>query len=151
MASIITGTVDSDRLSIAVRTAGTPDRPAFILLHGWPQCGSAFDTVLERLGDDFVRPPRTFPVSAAAWRSRQWREGSDRTAYRAGDRCAWRVGQDVGGMVAFACFRQFGERLDGGVIVNTVIPGIYLGTSCSQIRASGTSPFTPSRICPRRW
>ena len=100
------------------------------MLHGWPQCGSAFDTVLERLGDDFFVAAPDLPGigrshgAPASGEKAAIAPHIERVIDALGAREVILVGQDVGGMVAFACFRQFGERLDGGVIVNTVIPGI---------------------------
>jgi pimeloyl-ACP methyl ester carboxylesterase len=130
MAGITTRTFDSDGLSIAVRSAGKPDRPAFVLLHGWPQCASTFDRVLELLGDEFFAAAPDLPGVGgshgvpASGEKAAIAPHIQRLIDALGTRDVVLAGQDVGGMVAFACFRAFGARLKGGVILNTVIPGI---------------------------
>jgi pimeloyl-ACP methyl ester carboxylesterase len=130
MAKIFTQSIDSGRLTIGIRTAGRVDRPGLVLLHGWPQCASAFDSVLEILGEEFFAVAPDLPGVGSSHGLPQSGEKTAivphvwRVIEATGARDAILVGHDVGGMVAFACFRAFGERLAGGAILNTVVPGI---------------------------
>jgi pimeloyl-ACP methyl ester carboxylesterase len=130
MDNVVVKHVESDQLTIAVRCAGRADKPAFVLLHGWPQCAVSFDRVAARLaGDFFVLAPdlpgvgssRGLPASGEKSMLAPHVE-SVIAALRARDVIL--AGHDVGGMVAFACFQRFGAQLAGGAILNTVIPGI---------------------------
>jgi len=130
MAEISTRTIESSGLSIALRSAGRDDRPAFVLLHGWPQCARAFDSILQILGEESYLIAPDLPGIGD---SRGAPASGEKTAIAphiehiiaaTGARDVILVGHDVGGMVAFACFKSFGARLTGGAILNTVIPGI---------------------------
>jgi pimeloyl-ACP methyl ester carboxylesterase len=122
---IVTG-----ELTLAVRKAGEPAKPCFVLLHGWPQTSFAWNGVLEDLGTDnyvlaFDLPGVGDSLGAPP--------SSEKTviariildaAEAAGGKSIIVVGYDVGGMIAFACARDHGARVDGAVVMNTVIPGL---------------------------
>src|SRR4029078_12402943 len=128
MADISTRTIESSGLSVALRSAGRDDRPAFVLLHGWPQCARAFDSILQILGEESYLIAPDLPGIGD---SRGVPASGEKAAIAphiehiiadTGARDVILVGHDVGGMVAFACFKSFGARLTGGVILHTVIP-----------------------------
>jgi pimeloyl-ACP methyl ester carboxylesterase len=51
MPKSIQATLDSGRLFAL--TAGSPQQPALILLHGWPQSSAIFESIVDRLGEHF--------------------------------------------------------------------------------------------------
>ncbi|WP_394839324.1 alpha/beta hydrolase [Pendulispora rubella] len=120
----------SGNLEIAVRVAGHPDRPAIVLIHGWPQSSRAFSRVMQHLADEFyVLAPDLPGVGAsrvpAASGSKSLLARHVRDVVQAcGARRVVVAGHDVGGMIAFAYVRGFAAELEGVVIVNTVIPGL---------------------------
>src|ERR1044071_904918 len=116
--------------TLACRTAGQPSDPCLVLLHGWPQTGLAWESVLPELGRDSytlafdlpgVGDSRGVPASAE---KTVIADLILRAAEAAGGRSIIVAGYDVGGMVAFACARDHGERIAGAVVMNTVIPGL---------------------------
>ncbi|MET3665707.1 alpha/beta hydrolase [Caulobacter sp. 1776] len=120
--------VGSSRLSALA--AGSPDQPAIVLLHGWPLCSAVWSPVIDVLGQEhFVLAfdlPGTgqsvgqpIPILKADI-ARTIIAGAE----AAGARNMVVAGVDVGGMIAFAAARDFGDRLAGAVIMNTVVPGL---------------------------
>lgn len=109
--------------------AGTPDMPAIIVLHGWPQTSRAWTNVLGALGEtnyvlafdlpgvgdsEDVPPSAEKIVTADLILS---------AAEQLGGHDIVIVGYDVGGMVAYAAARDHTDRICGAVVMNTVIPG----------------------------
>jgi pimeloyl-ACP methyl ester carboxylesterase len=117
-------------IQLAARVAGSRDRPAMIVLHGWPQTSLAWTNVLAALGEknyalafdlpgvgdsEGVPPSAEKTVIADLLLS---------AAEQLGAREVLIVGYDVGGMVAYAAARDHAVRIRGAVVMNTVIPGI---------------------------
>jgi pimeloyl-ACP methyl ester carboxylesterase len=117
-------------LTLACRKAGRSSDPCLVLLHGWPQTGLAWEGVLPELGKDNYALAFDLPAvgdSRGAPRSAEKAEIADiilKGAAAAGGKSIIVVGYDVGGMIAFACARDHGARIDGAVVMNTVIPGV---------------------------
>jgi pimeloyl-ACP methyl ester carboxylesterase len=117
-------------VTLAFRRAGDRRHPCLVLLHGWPQTGLAWEGVLPELGRDFHALAFDLPgvgdsVGAPASGEKTVLAGLIlQAAEAAGGTSIIVVGYDVGGMIAFACARDHGARIDGAVVMNTVIPGI---------------------------
>lgn len=115
---------------IAATRAGSPDAPALVLLHGWPQSRALYDGVVEDLGRTFLALAMDLPEigdSRGAPPSAEKSALADMVltaAEDAGARDITLVGLDVGGMIAFAAARDHGGRIAGAVVINTVIPGL---------------------------
>jgi pimeloyl-ACP methyl ester carboxylesterase len=122
--------VEVGSLRLSALAAGSPDRPAIVLLHGWPLCSAVWSPVLEPLsrehfvlafdlpgtGESTGEPVPTLKADIA--------KTIIAGAEAAGAKTMIVAGVDVGGMIAFAAARDFGDRLAGAVIMNTVIPGL---------------------------
>jgi pimeloyl-ACP methyl ester carboxylesterase len=117
-------------LTLACRKAGRASDPCLVLLHGWPQTGLAWEGVLPELGQDTYALAFDLPGVGDS-------RGTPRSAEKvelaavildaaeaAGGKSIIVAGYDVGGMIAFACARDHGERIAGAVVMNTVIPGL---------------------------
>ena len=119
-----------DGCSLAVRKSGDRRNPCLVLLHGWPQTGLAWEAVLADLGGDFYALAFDLPGvgdSVGAPPSGEKTVIADlilKAAEAAGGRSIIVAGYDVGGMVAFACARDHAARIDGAVVMNTVLPGV---------------------------
>jgi pimeloyl-ACP methyl ester carboxylesterase len=117
-------------LTLACRKAGQSNDPCFVLLHGWPQTGLAWEGVLSELGKDGYALAFDLPGvgdSKGAPRSAEKTELADivlHAAESAGGKSIIVVGYDVGGMIAFSSARDHGARIAGAVVMNTVIPGL---------------------------
>ncbi|PKR90676.1 alpha/beta hydrolase [Pleomorphomonas diazotrophica] len=118
-------------LRLAALTAGSSERPAIVLLHGWPLCSAIWAPVMPQLSKErFVlafdlpgtgkstggTPIPTLKADIA--------EAILDGANALGARDLIVAGVDVGGMIAFAAARDFGNRVAGAVIMNTVLPGL---------------------------
>jgi pimeloyl-ACP methyl ester carboxylesterase len=117
-------------LTLACRKAGRSSDPCLVLLHGWPQTGLAWEGVLPELGKDNYVLAFDLPAvgdSKGAPHSAEKAEIADivlKGAEAAGGKSIIVVGYDVGGMIAFACARDHGARIEGAVVMNTVVPGV---------------------------
>lgn len=115
---------------LAVRKAGDPSMPAMVLLHGWPQTSYAWEQVLGDLGRDQYALAFDLPGVGGSQGSPQPAEKhvlADiilTAAEQIGAKDVLVAGYDVGGMVAFACARDHPARIEGAVVMNTVIPGV---------------------------
>ncbi|WP_457102687.1 alpha/beta fold hydrolase [Mesorhizobium sp. USDA 4775] len=132
-------TVEIEGLSIAIREAGPPEAPAFLLLHGWPQSSYAFERVISRLAADYRVVAPDLPCIGGS--QGMPRAGDKRTLARlmrgVAEACGLRhlvvAGHDVGGQIVFALLRDHPEILSGAVIMDVVIPGVApLGEGHSQ-------------------
>ncbi len=126
----IMGQLTVDNCTLAMRSAGDQHDPCLVVLHGWPQTGLAWEGVLENLGRDFYALAFDLPGvgdSVGEPPSGEKTVIADlilKAAVAAGGKSIIVAGYDVGGMVAFACARDHGTRVDGAVVMNTVLPGI---------------------------
>jgi len=118
------------RYTIATLEAGVNDRPAFVLLHGWPQSSRSFGPLMKLLADEFFVLAMDLPGIGGSRGVPPTGEKSAlarivREVIRAsGAQAVIVVGHDGGGMIAFSYLREFAAELDGAVIMNTVIPGV---------------------------
>jgi pimeloyl-ACP methyl ester carboxylesterase len=117
-------------VELAASVAGDPDRPALVLLHGWPHSRALYDPIVDKLGQRFrviafdlpaIGDSRGAPPSAE--KNRLAGLVLDATE-SVGARSIIMTGIDVGGMIAFAAARDHGARIRGAIIGNTVIPGL---------------------------
>jgi pimeloyl-ACP methyl ester carboxylesterase len=114
----------------AIREAGDPDKPAFVLLHGWPQSADAYDRVAEILsrnyrvlvpdlpgiGDSPDAPPKGDKrLLAGIIRKVILSCGLTNTVV---------VGHDVGGQIVFSMLRNSPGGLAGAVIMSVAVPGV---------------------------
>jgi pimeloyl-ACP methyl ester carboxylesterase len=117
-------------LTLSANIAGSIDRPAMCLLHGWPQTHAIYDGVLDELARDFHVLAFDLP---AIGNSRGMPVAADKSTLAdvmlsaceaAGARSPVMAGVDIGGMIAFAAARDHGARIKAAIVMNTVIPGI---------------------------
>src|SRR5689334_20327659 len=119
-------TVSVGSLTLFANIAGSPDRPALCLLHGWPQTHLIYDGVIEQLGRDFHVLAFDLP---GIGKSQGMPNGADKSTLAAvmlsaceaaGARSPVIAGVDIGGMIAFAAARDHGSRIKAAIVMNTV-------------------------------
>lgn len=122
--------IEHEGLRLFALSAGEPDRPALLLLHGWPHCSRLYDQVIDDLGQDHfvlafdlpgIGESQGAPPSAEKTVLAGLLLGA---AERIGARAPLVAGLDVGGMIAYAAARDHGARIAGSVVMNTVVPGL---------------------------
>src|SRR5436190_330454 len=124
-------TIEIGGMKLAASVAGDPDRPALILLHGWPHSREIYNGVLDEFGKQYFTLAFDLPEiggSRGAPPSAQKKVLADiviSAAEAIGARSMVIAGFDVGGMIAFAAARYYGDRIVGAVPMNTVIPGLH--------------------------
>ncbi|MEO8024244.1 alpha/beta hydrolase [Polaromonas sp.] len=122
--------IEHDNLTLGLLAAGDAAKPAIVLLHGWPQCKEVYDPVIDELASDYFVLAFDLPAigdSRGTPRSAEKKVLADiliGAAERAGAQSMVMAGFDVGGMIAYAGARDYGHRIAGAVVMNTVIPGI---------------------------
>ena len=130
MAWIRRRTVESDGLALSVREAGSAARPAFVLLHGWPQTSRAFEPLMAALAEDFFVVAPDLP---GVGDSRPAPPSGDKRALarhvrRVVGACEARsvllVGHDAGGTIAFAALRENPRDFVGVALLSTLVPGV---------------------------
>lgn len=124
-------TLEVDGMRLAVSVAGDPDRPALVLLHGWPHSRKIYDGVIEELGTQYFTLAFDLPEigeSRGTPPSAEKKVLADiiiSAAEALGAKSIVVAGFDVGGMIAFAAARYHGDRIVGAIPMNTVIPGLH--------------------------
>jgi pimeloyl-ACP methyl ester carboxylesterase len=122
--------VEVGGLSLACTIAGQATQPALVLLHGWPHSSALYGGVIDSLARDTYAIAIDLPDVGA---SRGAPPSSEKhvladlilsAAEQLGARSMIVGGLDVGGMIAFAAARAHARRIEGAVVMNTVIPGI---------------------------
>jgi pimeloyl-ACP methyl ester carboxylesterase len=117
-------------LTLSAKIAGSADRPALCLLHGWPQTHAIYDGVIDELARDFHVLAFDLP---SVGNSRGMPPAADKSTLAdimlaaceaAGAPLPVIAGVDIGGMIAFAAAREHGSRIRAAIVMNTVIPGI---------------------------
>lgn len=122
--------IDCGGNRLAAFQAGDRRDPALILAHGWPLTHAIWRPVIEPLArDHFVLAFDLPGIGASSSPSPPTLKADIAqllidAAESAGARDMIVAGVDVGGMIAFAAARDFGDRIRGAVIMNTVIPGL---------------------------
>lgn len=115
---------------IAATRAGAADKPALLLVHGWPQSRALYDGAIEELSDAFFVLAVDLPDvgdSRGAPPSAEKSALADMlltAAEGAGAHDITIAGLDVGGMIAFAAARDHGARIARAIVMNTVLPGV---------------------------
>jgi pimeloyl-ACP methyl ester carboxylesterase len=99
-------------------------------LHGWPLCSAVWSPAIESLSQEHFVLAFDLPGTGKSAGEPVPTLKTDIAkviiagAEAAGARNMIVVGVDVGGMIAFAAARDFGDRLVGAVIMNTAVPGL---------------------------
>lgn len=123
-------TIEYNELTLGVLVAGDPSKPSLVLLHGWPHSKEVYDQVIDDLAPDYYVLAFDLPAigdSCGAPNSADKKTLADillGAAERAGAQSIVVAGFDVGGMIAYAAARDYGHRIQGAVVMNTVLPGI---------------------------
>jgi pimeloyl-ACP methyl ester carboxylesterase len=122
--------IEHGSLRLAALRAGNPRDPAIVLLHGWPLTKAIWRPTIEPLAQEHHVLAFDLPgiggsaASNAPALKSEIAELLIGAAESAGARDIVVAGVDVGGMIAFAAARDFGDRIRGAVVMNTVIPGL---------------------------
>jgi len=117
-------------LTIAAEVAGKPQNQALLLLHGWPHNRQVYAPVIDTLAADFFTIVPDLPGIGESIGSPQSAEKAElanivlSAAEQLGATNIVIAGFDVGGMIAYAAAREYGARIRGAVVANTVIPGV---------------------------
>lgn len=122
--------VEAEGLSIHVVEAGSPDLPAVVLLHGWPESAVAFERVMVPLSATAHVVALDLPgigdsVAPAASNDKRTLAKYVRAAIASlGLNDVTLVGHDVGGMIVYAFLHAYAGELRRAAILNVVIPGV---------------------------
>jgi pimeloyl-ACP methyl ester carboxylesterase len=117
-------------LEIHAEEAGSVDRPAVLLLHGWPESWAAFTRIMELLAGDLrivaIDLPgigqSTSPAPANDKRTlARYVRGVIQTL---GLRDVTLVGHDIGGQIVYAYLHAYPDDLRAAVIMNVAVPGV---------------------------
>lgn len=123
-------TLEAPDLTLTASSAGAIDKPALVLLHGWPQSRSLYEGVLEALSAEFFALAPDLPGIGESHDVMGSSEKTDiadvilTAAENAGAHDIIVAGLDVGGMIAFAAARDHASRIAAAVVMNTVVPGV---------------------------
>lgn len=124
------GNVRVGDVLLGYRASGSAERPALVLLHGWPHSSALYDRVIDPLAQHAYVIAFDLPGIGA---SRGIPASSEKHviadviltgAEQLGAKSIVIAGLDVGGMIAFAAARTYASRLVGAVVMNTVVPGL---------------------------
>jgi pimeloyl-ACP methyl ester carboxylesterase len=122
--------VQSEHLSIHVVEVGPPDKPAVLLVHGWPESSAAFEQVMALLSGKAHVVAMDLPGIGGSPNPSP--SGDKRTLARCvrgviaslGLADVSLVGHDVGGQIVFAFLHAFPGVLRRAVIMNVAVPGV---------------------------
>ncbi|WP_210213825.1 MULTISPECIES: alpha/beta fold hydrolase [unclassified Mesorhizobium] len=109
-------TIPVGRLNIAASRAGDAQKPALVLLHGWPHSRALYDGVLDALSVDFHVLAPDLPNIGDSYGAPPSAEKTVladivlEAAESVDARDILIAGLDVGGMIAFAAARDHSER-----------------------------------------
>jgi pimeloyl-ACP methyl ester carboxylesterase len=127
---MLRGNVQIDGVTLGYRAAGRVEKPALILLHGWPHSSALYHQVIDELGRDAYVIAFDLPdvgESRGAPASSEKHVLADLVLSGAEELGATSIvvaGLDVGGMIAYAAARWQASRLAGAVVMHTVVPGL---------------------------
>lgn len=116
--------------SLHVVEVGSTENPALLFLHGWPQSWCAFERLMAFAGKHYHALAVDLP---GVGESRMEHPPSTKRNIAecihelVGERRLHKltlIGHDVGGQVAYAYLKQYGNELAGAVIMNVVVPGL---------------------------
>ncbi len=116
--------------SLHVISCGSRDAPPVLFLHGWPESWLAFEKVLQLAGQEMYALAIDLPgIGGSAIQDPPGTKGGiaeciHELVQHLELKRLTLVGQDVGGMIAFAYLSRYGDELDRAVIMDVVIPGI---------------------------
>jgi pimeloyl-ACP methyl ester carboxylesterase len=122
--------IEHNGLKLGALVAGNADKPALVLLHGWPHSKEVYAEVMDELSISHYVIAFDLPAigdSSGAPASSEKVVLADiilGAAEAFGARSPVVAGFDVGGMIAYAAARDHAHRIKGAVVANTVIPGI---------------------------
>lgn len=125
-------TVEANGLTFSCLTAGPPDAPMLLMLHGFPEYSGAWTEMIERLSDRYfcVAPDqRGYNLSSKPAEVAAYSTGklvSDALAiiehHRPGGRVHALIGHDWGAGVAYALAMRAPEKVERLIIANGVHP-----------------------------
>ena len=121
-------------IQLELRSTGSPDRPAIVFLHGFPEAAFVWDGLLERFGSTWhcVAPNlrgyagSSAPADVAAYRAKHLVGDIAALIGALGGRVAALVAHDWGGALAWNLAAQQPELLERLVIVNSPHPATFL-------------------------
>jgi len=122
--------IEFEGLKLGALVGGDRQKPALVLVHGWPQSKEVWDAIIDDLASDHFVLAFDLPEigdSRGAPRSAEKHELARvviGAAEQAGARSIVVAGFDVGGMLAYAAARDHASRIAGAVVMNTVLPGL---------------------------
>jgi pimeloyl-ACP methyl ester carboxylesterase len=122
--------IETEGIRIHVVEAGSPRKPAVVLLHGWPESWAAFEEVLPLMADrthaiaidlpgvgDSPTPPSSNDKRTIA----KYVRGVIKAL---GLSEVTLVGHDIGGIITYAYLRAYPGELKAAVLMNIAIPGV---------------------------
>ncbi|MFT3867583.1 MAG: alpha/beta hydrolase [Nibricoccus sp.] len=122
--------IEVDGLVIRVVEAGESNGADFLLLHGWPEDWSLYESLMGILSAEThvvaidlpgIGGSETVPQSG----EKRWLAARVATLIRSlGLRAVTLVGHDIGGQIVYACLRRCPEIFARAVLMNIVIPGL---------------------------
>ena len=137
-------TYERDGLTFDVRDRGPADGDVVVLLHGFPQDGSAWDLVAPRLHAAGLRTlapdqrgysPRARPAGRAAYRLREIVADAIALLDAAGVERAHLVGHDWGGAVVWSAIARHPRRFASAVSVSTPHPAALASAATRSLQA----------------
>jgi pimeloyl-ACP methyl ester carboxylesterase len=135
---------ERDGLTFDVRDAGPADGEVALLLHGFPQDGSAWDLVTPRLHAAGLRTltpdqrgysPRARPADRSAYRLREMVADTVALLDAAGVERAHLIGHDWGGAVVWAAVARHPDRFASAVVVSTPHPSALAFATIRSLQA----------------
>lgn len=142
--SISYRSIDVDGLSIFYREAGSPDAPALQLLHGLSSSSRMYQSLLERLADQFHLIAPDYPgFGHSEWPAPDLFEYTFDSIATVMNRFAEVIGltrftlfmQDYGGPVGFRMALAYPEKIEGLIVQNAVVHEEGLGPLWETRRA----------------
>lgn len=142
--SISYRSIDVDGLSIFYREAGSPDAPALQLLHGLSSSSRMYQSLLERLADQFHLIAPDYPgFGHSEWPAPDLFEYTFDSIATVMNRFAEAIGlprftlfmQDYGGSVGFRMALAYPEKIEGLIVQNAVVHEEGLGPLWETRRA----------------
>lgn len=117
-------------LHVVESAPDAPERPAILLLHGWPEDWSAFQQLMALLPGEFRVVALDLPgigrslTPAPASDKRSLARHVRSLVGALGLRDLTLVGHDVGGQIVYAYLRAYPDDLRRAAILNVAVPGV---------------------------
>jgi pimeloyl-ACP methyl ester carboxylesterase len=122
--------IEAEHSSIHVVEGGSPEQPAILFVHGWPESSAAFERAMLLLSDKAHVVAMDLPGIGGSTTPPP--SGDKRLLARhvravigaLGLEHVSLVGHDVGGMIVYAFLHAFPSELRRAVIMNVAVPGV---------------------------